>query len=209
MAIDPLQPDRALREGLIEVIGGRKRLSWPAILIPAATQQPRAVGQAGGEGTKTIQHLGLGIGAHQVDLHQRRTKPHHVGMGIDETRNHGRAGGIDQPGVGVGTAHLGLGANCENPAFAVPGHGRGGRIGAIGKRVYARIVQQRCTVRCAGAGRSEKATRCQQAQTNQNTAHDEPRTRNPPTLAKSPARGKPVRRFRVGFARPASRVPLP
>ena len=83
VAVDPLQPDRAIGHGRIELGGGRKASQAPFLLVPAEADDParrRIGGRIGGD---LRLRFGKAGGAAQIELQRQEAQFHHIAMGVD------------------------------------------------------------------------------------------------------------------------------
>ena len=141
MAIDALEPDRAIRKGRVEIGRGREFASGPAVLVPAASKQPGLLRQAAFEAVQACDHLLLARAADQIGAQQRETEPHDVAMGIDEPGNDGRRSSVDALRARILPAQVGHGADGQHAARLVPSHRGHGRLRRI-ERMDTRRAEQ-------------------------------------------------------------------
>ena len=122
MAVDPLQKDGPVGERRVEVVPRRKAGRGPVVLVPSASLQPGALRKVGGERFQGVHDGLLRRGAHEVGLQEAPGESHEVRVGIDESRHYRPVACVHAPGVWVGSQHVGVGADHEEPPVA---HGKG------------------------------------------------------------------------------------
>ena len=68
MAVDPLEPDRPVADRGVELGGGREAAEVPALLVPAAADDPARRRVGGGIGGDPLLRLGERVGVGKVEL---------------------------------------------------------------------------------------------------------------------------------------------
>ena len=116
MPIDPADPDRSVREGSVQIGGGRERVrsvlgGVPVVLIPSASHNPSALRQRFGKRFETGYDLRFGCGTDQVSLEQACAEAHQVSMRVDQAGHDGPPVRVEALGIGVGREHVGVGAH--------------------------------------------------------------------------------------------------
>ncbi len=121
VTIDTAQPDRPVREGAVEVGHGRELLVRPAVLVPAAPQQP-ALGVVRRKALQARHDVRGAGGAGQIGLHQRAAEEHQMGMCVDQARDHRGLADVGQRRQWIQLEHRLPVADGEHaPGVGVPG----------------------------------------------------------------------------------------
>ena len=119
VAVDALQPHRAIRERGVEIGRAREALFRPVVLVPSATDDPRTRRELYGVFAQARDDVGLVARADQVGADHRRTEATHVSVRIDQAGHDGRLAGIDAPGVRILLQQRSGLAQREQPALRV------------------------------------------------------------------------------------------
>jgi len=120
------QPDRAVREGGIEVGGGREVFFGPVVLVPAAADDPGVGGHGRGIGLQAFDDLRLARRTDEVGAQQGEAEVHQVAVRVDQAGHHHAVAGVvarrrrEAGGEVIGTADR------DDAARVVPNH----RVGA-------------------------------------------------------------------------------
>ena len=122
VSVHALKPDRPIREGSVQVGGGRELLARPVVLVPAAAQQPGTFGQGRFEGLQAADDFVLAGRVHQVGAQQGETQVHQVGVGINQPGHHGGVAGVMAYRVRVARRKRLRGTDRQHPALRIPGH---------------------------------------------------------------------------------------
>ena len=87
MAVDPLQPDRPVADDGVEVGGGREAAEAPALLVPAAADDPARGRVGGGIGADPRLRLVEAVGVGEVELERAEAEAHDMAVGVDQARD--------------------------------------------------------------------------------------------------------------------------
>ena len=113
MAVNTLQPDRAVGNDHIQFSGGRETAQLPALLIPAPANDPSAIGVGARIGRDFRLCLGKAGRVAEVERQSLNAQPHDMAMRVDQPRHEGAALPIQPEAIGnrrrltIGLARLG------------------------------------------------------------------------------------------------------
>ena len=99
MAVDPLQPDRPVAHGGVEIGGGGEAAQAPALLVPAAADDPARGRVGGGIGADPRLRLGQRIGVAEIERERAHAEAHDMAVRVDQAGDEGAAAAVDPVGA--------------------------------------------------------------------------------------------------------------
>jgi hypothetical protein len=121
VAVDALEPGRAIGDDAVEFLRGREAAQLPVLLVPAAPAHPRAARVRARVGLDPLQGLRQRGGAGQVELGQHLAQAEHVAVGVDQAGQHGAAMHVDVARVRRLACHVPGRADRHDPALVIEG----------------------------------------------------------------------------------------
>src|SRR5947209_2181741 len=153
MAVDPLQPDRAVADNGVDV-GGGGEMAAPGFLVPAAPDDPERVRVGCGIGRDLRLRLGEAPGAGKVELEGAEAELHDMAVGVDQPGKEGAALAVEAVARAVGLAVAALDQLDDLAVVADPDGGEADEAPLRVEAIAVDIVDE--DVGEGGAGPEEK-----------------------------------------------------
>ena len=142
MAVDPLEPDRPVADGGVELGIGREAAEMPALLVPAAADDPARRRIGGGIGGDPLLRLGERVGVGKVELQRAHAEAHDMAVRVDQAGDQRPAAAVEQETRAVRPRVAAL-VELPHPAVvADPQSVEAEQVAVLADRVAVDIVDQ-------------------------------------------------------------------
>ena len=157
MAVDALEPDRPVADDGVEIGGGREAAEAPALLVPAAADDPARRRVGGGISGDALLRLGERVGVGEVERERAHAEAHDVAVGVDQARDQGPAAAVEQVAGPLRPPVAALEQLLHPAVVADPERVEAVQAPVLAQRIAVDVLDQ--DVGEAGEARSSKAAR--------------------------------------------------